>query len=63
MEKYKENNPEGSIGNIDNTGKSLLWTLLDYLFSLPYKALLSHKHNKTRIYKWKELRVILLGPI
>lgn len=28
MEKYKENNPESSIRNIDNSGKSLLWTFL-----------------------------------
>lgn len=31
MEKYKENNPERSIRNIDNSGKSLLWTFFDYI--------------------------------
>lgn len=31
MEKHKENNPESSIRNIDNPGKSLLWTFFDYI--------------------------------
>lgn len=31
IEKYKENNPGSSIRNIDNSGKSLLWTFFDYI--------------------------------